>query len=174
MNRITVFKTNDEADTFIGQYLESNTSTLIRVSESGSGEGLELICAVSLNEFDGRYGFEPTGSNFCTDGNEYASIKDLVEGVRRYLGEESTRSYGATVTPFIYTVAEKITLGDDEKEGLKESRMELERLDDDGCPAEMKAEFLDAMNLLLDYANVPIRGLNLKERKRFEELFYQE
>lgn len=174
MNKITVFKTNDEADAVVNQYMESNTSTLTRVSETGTGNGLELICAVNLNEFDGQYGFELSGTSSSTDGNEYASIKDLAEGVRRYLAEESARCYGATLTPFMYTVTEKITLSDDEKQGLKETRRELERLEDDGCPAEMKAEFLDGMVALLDYADVPIRGLNSKERKRFEKLFYQE
>ncbi len=170
MNKITIFKKNNEADKVVEHYVENN----IRALTNNSGNGLELICAINLSEFAGEYGFEVDviGASSLSDG--YGSIKELVDGVCQYVATEAKRYQRATVKPFLYTVAEKSTLDKDAKQSLKDSREELDRLTDDGCPPEMKIELGEGYSALLEYATVPIRGLNARERKRFERLYHQE
>ncbi len=135
-----------------------------------ASEGLEFTYAIGLSEYNGGYNFESENPQAPV---EYATIEELVGGVREYLVQESTRHLRATVNPMFYTILEKKTMGKEEKEGLEESRRELENIKDDELGDEEKKMMQEFISVMLDYANVPIRGLNVKERRRFEKLFYE-
>ena len=136
------------------------------------GKGLELICAVCLNAYDVTYHFSAYEMSPIPTDNDYTTIKELVDGVKRYLAQVNTNHYGATINQFVYTVAEDIKFKDDEKQGLQESMNQLDDSEDDDLPPEAKRELDDFISAMLASADVPLRGLNADERAEFERLFY--
>ncbi|MDP3640234.1 MAG: hypothetical protein Q8R53_03465 [Nanoarchaeota archaeon] len=147
------------------------------------GKGFELTCAVGLSAYNGTYRFsadviKPDWP--IPKEDHYTTIKELVAGVKRYLPQEDTH-YGATLTPFVYTVAKELTFGDEEKQSLQENINHLEILDEEGLKISAlmdefgdRDELLGMCSAMLASADIPVRGLNAEERAEFERLFYSQ
>ncbi len=147
-----------------------------------AGKGLEFICAVSLSAYGATYSFSGDGMSQYPTDNDYTTIKELVDSVKGYLAQLNTAYYGATIEPFVYTIAEEITLGDEGKQGLQESRRQLDGfgaeeltdLEEEDLTPEDKKAMGDFISAMLASADVPVRGLNAEERAEFERLFYSQ
>ncbi len=108
-----------------GDYFRSPT---YRKALAEIGVGFELTCVVNLSVDGEAYVFfaDDVGPYFNhMDDHPYSTITGLVDGVRQYLAEENRSHNGATIRPFLYTVAEEIKTGEDEKKSLREGREKL-------------------------------------------------
>lgn len=150
------------------------------------GKGLELTCAICLSSYDGTYDFSADivrPDCLTPRGNKYVSIRELVDGLKQCLEEESEDFQGAGIKPFVYTINEEIKLSDEQKDDFVKNIDELgssecfveniNELEDYALEiSELKKELQNELPEFLALGDVPIRGLNQKERKEFEELFY--
>lgn len=134
------------------------------------GIGLELICATELNFNVGNYHFD--GEMIQQDPSGYATINDLVKGIRKGLAEVVTDYHGATLNPFFYTVLEQFKMSKEEMENLKSSLLEffVQNLLGDKKSQE-RTYVRPVFPNLFDFQG---RALNSEERTEFERLFYQQ
>lgn len=133
------------------------------------GIGLELICAIELNFYIENYHFN--GEMIQQELSGYATINDLVNGIRKGMAEIVNGYYGATLNSFFYTVLEQPKITKEQMENIESSLLEFFTQSLLGDKESQERTYVRPVfpNLFESQA----RALNEEERAEFERLFYK-
>lgn len=133
------------------------------------GIGLELICATGLNFYIENYHFDSEMIQRELSG--YATINNLVNGIRKGITESVNDYHGATLNSFFYTVLEQPKITKEQMENIESSLLEFFIQNLLGDKESQERTYVRPVfpNLFESQA----RALNEEERAEFERLFYK-
>ncbi len=149
------------------------------------GSGFEFTVPLLLEAFGDEYYYEVEGSLPVSKStvDSYNNIDSLVEGVRAYLTQASTQLLGAVTAPYLFTINQRRSLLTAEtRKVAKEYLAKLEGGETEGSEVEECPELTErlseeekkmAIDLFTSMAGEEsiYRGLNQKERRKFERFF---
>ncbi len=186
MNKVLTFRTIEDKvyNQMTDEYLKKNEAAITEIigrwdrQEKGGcdkdlGNGLELTSIIELNAQSGRYyhGQLPdhTIPAIClSDSDGYKTIKKLAEGSRCLVKELNKVNFGALVTPLFVTVQTKERLIPEEARPWLEQTLKTELKE---LPFAYR---VFSKYLYWNASRTKIRGLNDKEIKEFERLYWKE
>lgn len=139
---------------------------------SDVGNGLELICFTDLRFDNGSYYFDYgiIESSHLPEFIPYATISNLVDGIKESMKDEYPNYHGAALNPFVYTVIEHPQISKEQVEILEKNT--LDALVE--WAMELNKSNKQKIYLRPTSLDIPApRALNEEERTEFERLFYK-